>query len=126
MADTNMGDGVENPYAAYEAEAATLEDVDLSFWKPQPGDSITGKVVYLGEQANSKFDVRIIKIQDWRRKIHARALTTALERQIVENSIVVGDVISIRYLGEQPSRKGTPFKRFVLKVHEKSAEAPPF
>ena len=115
-----------NNFEKYNQEAQDLKEEKFSWWKALPGDVLTGKVEYIGEQ-DSQFGgtQKVIKIIDGDGTVQAKGFTSSIERLVEEKSVTVGDVISLKYFGEKISSKGNTFQSFNLLVHERAEQAIP-
>lgn len=89
-------------------------------WKPQQGDEIIGTVVRINERENTFGNMYPILtiVTDDGSEVAIHGATSVLSAKIYENSVVIGDEIGVRYLGQtQGKTKGSkPYHNFRFAV----------
>lgn len=87
-----------------------------SFWNPEEGEILEGRVTELGtEKTQFRNDQPFIVVAG--KKVWCNAL---LEGLCTEEDVNVGDVIAIKYLGSRKSTKtGKTYKNYVLAKADK-------
>ena len=114
-------------YDKYAKEAETMTMPEHEWWKPEDGESITGRVHWIGETEgfHPGTTQRVIKI-DTGVKMFSRQMNAVLERLVEELRIVPDMVITLKYFGKGNTKKGNEYNRYDIKVHEKPEEKIPF
>ena len=108
-------------YDAYTEEAQKLKGSTLRWWKPEAADVLTGKVVFIGDNERSAYGAeKIIKIEDGDGQVWGRRINAVMGRELEEQGVTVGDVISIKFLGPKESKSGNTFHDFKVMVHERT------
>ena len=99
------------------ARARELEEKNNSFWKPEPGDSIGGKLVSVDENVGKNGDSRIYTIEDETDGSMVSMWGSAvLDRELGRLGARPGDLVGIKYFGKKATKGGQEYKAYAVDV----------
>ena len=104
-----------------ERAAAMEEPQKLAAWKPTEGESIAGRVISIDTEAGAKKDSTWINLIDEDGGAIGLWLSTVLKKQFEQLTVVVGDVVAVKYFGKRFSEKGREYKVFTTAVLERGS-----
>lgn len=97
-----------------EKQAAALEEDKVDWWKPTATDNLfTGTVISLSRM-DSKFqkDQLIIVVMDKNGHKRGRGCNAALEQQLKDKRVELGDLIAIKWCGIRKTKNGQNMNTF--------------
>lgn len=115
---------IDNLDFASDTDQELLAQVerDTTGWRPNPGDSIVGQVVDIGEGTSEFGTYPLITVDTpSKRLIGIHAFHTVLEREINtrigNGTLSIGSTLAVKYLGKgQNSGKGNPPELYRIAV----------
>ena len=102
--------------------AAMEEPQKLAAWKPAEGESIAGRVISIDTAAGAKKDSTWINLIDEDGGAIGLWLSTVLKKQFEQLTVVVGDVVAVKYFGKRFSENGREYKVFTTAVLERHTQ----
>lgn len=98
------------------AEKEKAKQFDSVFCKLQPGDIVHGEVTDMGSTITQYGESEYIEIKGEDGQKTTVFLNTVLKKQVEEETVKVGNIVAIKFLGEVQSKKNVrkSYKDFVL------------
>ena len=105
------------PAVSMAERARSLEESSSSFWKPEEGDSLGGKLLSVETGVGENGTSRIITIEDEETKAAVSLWGSAvLDREFNRLNARPGDLVAIRYFGKRAAKGGKTYKAYAVDV----------
>lgn len=105
--------------STWQETADMLEDSGtLTSWKPEPGESIGGRVLTIVSNTGKEGDSSLAEIETENSERMGVWLSTVLMREFEQQKVAPGDVVGIKYFGKKTSKAGHEYNAYGIVIIE--------
>ena len=108
----------------YETEMADVDQPSrplVTWWQPEIGAAIGGIVEFIGPMETSFGTGSVLRLRDQTGELYARNINSALQTELDQNSVHIGDEIGLKFLGKRQNKTGDrSYNLYAIRVFERA------